>query len=261
VFITIVLQKVDFLDTLFEILMKRTLHSEEKLALCTICQAMYKQYAEPTLKLLFEKLQSSDNPHTKEMALVLEIIVDTNMNHNMFQAFQESTSLSYEQILRISTENCSRVSQEIAHLFAIEYAFTKARSNFHNFAKTTIVLPNLARCMSGSLMSSYLYTNMRRLRPNGGSVIFSEHHLSTFYVEWPAICQNISSVALLRQDKEDLYVASKILRLEESEIDFLLHANAGEGLWFTGDNIENNIEKFIAKTQCDPLNMQPICER
>jgi type IV secretory pathway VirB4 component len=184
----------------------------------------------PIMEDLYKILLGMEDPAAKELALRLEKFIKGSLSgiFNQQSNFDISNPFTVFSIKALEEE-----LRPVAMHIILDFIWTKVRKTLK---KRLLILDEAWYIMKYEDSASFVYGIAKRSRKYYLALITAtqdvQDFLSTDYGE--AVLTNSSIQILLKQSATEIDLTSKMFNLSEGEMQLLLSAEVGEGLFFAG---------------------------
>jgi hypothetical protein len=246
-----VIDKSEFVLSLFEQLDKKGLGAKEKSIIDRCTAAVYADYQRggelPTLCVLREKLLSQDEPEARELALSLELFTSGSLN-----AFAHPTNVDVQNRMVVyDIMDLGKQLKTMGLLVITDAMINRVTENWRNGKRTHIFLDEFHVVFENEYSGNFFNSAWRRFRKRNayptGITQNVEYLLDSVLAS--SILSNSEFIVMLNQAASDRQKLAKLLSISNEQMSYITNADAGCGLIKYGSSLVPFVNKFPRNTR------------
>lgn len=258
-----VIDKSEFVLSLFEQLDKKGLGAKEKSIIDRCTAAVYADYQRggelPTLCVLREKLLSQDEPEARELALSLELFTSGSLN-----AFAHPTNVDVQNRMVVyDIMDLGKQLKTMGLLVITDAMINRVTENWRNGKRTHIFLDEFHVVFENEYSGNFFNSAWRRFRKRNayptGITQNVEYLLDSVLAS--SILSNSEFIIMLNQAASDRQKLAKLLNISNEQMSYITNADAGCGLIKYGSSLVPFVNKFPRNTRLYKLMTTKLSER
>jgi len=246
-----VIDKSEFVLSLFEQLDKKGLGAKEKSIIDRCTAAVYADYQRggelPTLCVLREKLLLQDEPEARELALSLELFTSGSLN-----AFAHPTNVDVQNRMVVyDIMDLGKQLKTMGLLVITDAMINRVTDNWRNGKRTHIFLDEFHVVFENEYSGNFFNSAWRRFRKRNayptGITQNVEYLLDSVLAS--SILSNSEFIIMLNQAASDRQKLAKLLNISNEQMSYITNADAGCGLIKYGSSLVPFVNKFPRNTR------------
>jgi len=248
--------KSDFIISLCELIVasKDGMQPVEKTIIDRCTRQVYRKYMEnplpenmPVLGDLYDLLKAQDEPEAKRLAVALEIYVTGSLN-----VFNHRTNVDLQnRLVCYDIKELGKGLKKIAMLILQDQVWNRVTMNREAHRTTWYYVDEFHLLLKDEQTAAYSVEIWKRFRKWGGIPTGLTQNVKDLLAsrEIENIFENSDFIYMLSQAGGDRQILAKQLGISETQLSYVTHSNAGEGLLFYGNTIIPFVDHFPKNTE------------
>ncbi len=246
-----VIDKSEFVLSLFEQLDKKGLGSKEKSIIDRCTAAVYADYQKggeiPTLCTLREKLLVQNEPEARELALSLELFTNGSLN-----AFAHPTNVDVQNRMVVyDIMDLGKQLKTMGLLVITDAMINRVTENWRRGKRTHIFLDEFHVVFENEYSGAFFNSAWRRFRKRNayptGITQNVEYLLDSVLAS--TMLSNSEFIVMLNQAASDREKLAKLLNISNEQMSYITNADVGCGLIKYGSSLVPFVNKFPQNTR------------
>jgi hypothetical protein len=259
-----VLDKSEFILSLFEQLERKGLGSKEKSIVDRCVAAVYEDYQKtgskvPTLCTLREKLMEQSEPEAQELALALELFTSGSLN-----AFAHETNVDTKnRLISYDISNLGKQLKTMGLLVITDAMLNRVTENWKKGKRTHIFLDEFHVVFENEYSGNFFNSAWRRFRKRNAfpSAITQNVEYLLDSVLASTMLSNSEFLVMLNQSPSDREKLAALLNISDEQLGYISGTGAGCGLIKYGNAIVPFVSDFPKNTELYKLMSTKPSER
>ena len=246
-----VIDKSEFVLSLFEQLDKEHLGSKEKSIIDRCTAEVYQDYenggALPTLKVLKTKLEDQKEPEAKELALSLELFTSGSLD-----AFAHPTNVNINnRIVVYDIMDLGKQLKTMGLLVITDQMINRVTENWRNGKRTHVFIDEYHVVFENEYSASFFNNAWRRFRKRDAfpTAITQNVEFLLDSVMASTMLSNSEFIVMLNQAASDRERLARLLNISPEQLSYITNADAGSGLLRYGSALVPFINRFPKNTE------------
>ena len=246
-----VIDKSEFILSLFEQLDKKGLGAKEKSIIDRCTQLVYEDYNKtnvvPTLMTLRDKLSEQPESVAKELALQLELFTNGSLN-----VFAHETNVdTNSRIISYDIYKLSKQLKTMGLLVITDAMINRVSTNYKKGKRTHIFIDEIHVLFENEYSSSFFNSAWRQFRKRNASpnAITQNVEYLLSSVEASTMLSNSEFIVMLNQAPSDRNRLAKLLNISDEQLSYITDAKAGCGLIKYGGSLVPFVNEFPKDTR------------
>ena len=246
-----VIDKSEFILSLFEQLDKDGLGSKEKSIIDRCTASVYEDYKHggelPTLPILWQKLMDQSEPEARELALSLELFTTGSLN-----AFAHPTNVDVtNRMIVYDIMDLGKSLKTMGLLVVTDAILNRVTENWRNGKRTHVFIDEFHVLFENEHSASFFNNAWRRFRKRDAfpTAITQNVEYLLDSVMASTMLSNSEFIVMLNQAASDRVRLAKLLNISEEQMSYITNADAGSGLIRYGSALVPFVNKFPKNTE------------
>jgi type IV secretory pathway VirB4 component len=247
-----VIDKSEFVLSLFEQLDKGGLGSKEKSIIDRCTAAVYEDYKRnpmktPTLPLLRDKLMQQKEPEARELALSLELFTEGSLN-----AFAHPTNVDVaNRMVVYDIMDLGKSLKTMGLLVVTDAILNRVTENWRGGKRTHVFIDEFHVLFENEHSAAFFNNAWRRFRKRDAfpTAITQNVEYLLDSVMASTMLSNSEFIVMLNQAASDRKRLAKLLNISEEQMSYITNADAGSGLIRYGSALVPFVNKFPKNTE------------
>jgi len=246
-----VVDKSEFVLSLFELLCQNRLGPKEKSILDRCVMAVYEDYQKggqlPTLRVLREKLQAQNEREAKSLALALELFTSGSMN-----AFSHETNVDVQnRMVSYNIKDLGGQMKKMGLLVITDAMINRVSENWKKGKRTHVYIDEFHVVFENEHSGIFFSSAWRRFRKRNayptGITQNVEYLLESVLAS--TMLSNSEFLVMHNQSPSDRDKLAKLLNISNEQMNYITNAPNGGGLLRAGSALVPFINEFPAETE------------
>ena len=246
-----VVDKSEFVLSLFELLCQNRLGPKEKSILDRCVMAVYEDYQKggqlPTLRVLREKLQAQNEREAKSLALALELFTSGSMN-----AFAHETNVDVQnRMVSYNIKDLGGQMKKMGLLVITDAMINRVSENWKKGKRTHVYIDEFHVVFENEHSGIFFSSAWRRFRKRNayptGITQNVEYLLESVLAS--TMLSNSEFLVMHNQSPSDRDKLAKLLNISNEQMNYITNAPNGGGLLRAGSALVPFINEFPAETE------------
>lgn len=246
-----IIDKSEFVLSLFEQLDKRGLGPKEKSIIDRCVGFVYREYQKggklPTLGVLREKLLEQPEEEAQEMALSLELFTNGSLN-----AFAHKTNVdTTNRMIVYDIMDLGKQLKTMGLLVITDAMINRVTDNWRKGIRTHIFLDEFHVVFENEYSASFFNSAWRRFRKRNAYPTALTQNVEYLLdsVQASTMLSNSELVVMLNQAAQDRQKLAALLNISDEQMSYITNADAGCGLIKYGSALVPFINRFPKDTK------------
>ncbi|MEE0926843.1 MAG: ATP-binding protein, partial [Bacteroidales bacterium] len=246
-----IIDKSEFVLSLFEQLDKRGLGPREKSIIDRCVGLVYREYQRggklPTLGVLREKLLEQPEEEAKELALSLELFTDGSLN-----AFAHKTNVdTTNRMIVYDIMDLGKQLKTMGLLVITDAMINRVTDNWRKGVRTHIFLDEFHVVFENEYSASFFNSAWRRFRKRNAYPTALTQNVEYLLdsVQASTMLSNSELVVMLNQAAQDRQKLAALLNISDEQMSYITNADAGCGLIKYGSALVPFVNRFPKDTK------------
>lgn len=246
-----IIDKSEFVLSLFEQLDKRGLGPREKSIIDRCVGLVYREYQRggklPTLGVLREKLLEQPEKEAKELALSLELFTDGSLN-----AFAHKTNVdTTNRMIVYDIMDLGKQLKTMGLLVITDAMINRVTDNWRKGVRTHIFLDEFHVVFENEYSASFFNSAWRRFRKRNAYPTALTQNVEYLLdsVQASTMLSNSELVVMLNQAAQDRQKLAALLNISDEQMSYITNADAGCGLIKYGSALVPFVNRFPKDTK------------
>lgn len=246
-----VIDKSEFILSLFEQLDKKGLGAKEKSIIDRCTALVYADYQAggklPTLCVLREKLLEQPEEEAKELALELELFTDGSLN-----AFAHPTNVDTKnRIVVYDIMNLGKQLKTMGLLVITDAMINRVTDNWRKGKRTHLFIDEFHVVFENAYSSAFFNSAWRRFRKRNAypTAITQNVEYLLDSVQASTMLSNSEFIIMLNQAAQDRERLAQLLSISEEQMSYITGSEAGCGLIRYGSALVPFVNHFPKRTK------------
>ena len=246
-----VVDKSEFILSLFEQLDKKGLGSKEKSIIDRSTALVYEEYQRdgkiPTLETLRNKLLEQPEKEAGELALSLELF--TNGSLNVFA--HETNVNTNNRIISYNIYQLGKQLKTMGLLVITDAMINRVTENYKKGKRTHIFIDEIHVLFENEYSASFFNSAWRQFRKRNAypTAITQNVEYLLASVEASTMLSNSEFIVMLNQAATDRKELAKLLNISDEQLSYITNSDAGCGLIRYGNCLVPFINRFPKNTK------------
>lgn len=246
-----VIDKSEFILSLFEQLDKKGLGPKEKSIIDRCVALVYEDYQNggklPTLCVMREKLLEQPEKEAKNLALELELFTNGSLN-----AFAHKTNVNTNsRMIVYDIMDLGKQLKTMGLLVITDAMLNRVTENWRKGIRTHVFIDEFHVVFENEYSASFFNSAWRQFRKRDGypTGITQNVEYLLASVSASTMLSNSEFVVMLNQASQDRQKLAKMLNISDEQMSYITNADAGCGLIKYGSSLVPFINKFPTDTK------------
>ena len=246
-----IIDKSEFVLSLFEQLDKRGLGPREKSIIDRCVGLVYREYQRggklPTLGVLREKLLEQPEEEAKELALSLELFTDGSLN-----AFAHKTNVdTTNRMIVYDIMDLGKQLKTMGLLVITDAMINRVTDNWRKGVRTHIFLDEFHVVFENEYSASFFNSAWRRFRKRNAYPTALTQNVEYLLdsVQASTMLSNSELVVMLNQAAQDRQKLAALLNISDEQMSYITNADEGCGLIKYGSALVPFVNRFPKDTK------------
>ena len=246
-----VVDKSEFILSLFEQLDKKGLGPKEKSIIDRCTALVYEEYQKngvvPTLEVLRNKLLEQPEKEANELALSLELFTNGSLN-----VFAHETNVdTNNRIISYNIYQLGKQLKTMGLLVITDAMINRVTENYKKGKRTHIFIDEIHVLFENEYSATFFNSAWRQFRKRNAypTAITQNVEYLLASVDASTMLSNSEFIVMLNQAATDRKELAKLLNISDEQLSYITNSDAGCGLIRYGNSLVPFINKFPKNTK------------